>query len=638
MPFSLPPDTLTGLASTIAPSSEVRADLRSRIDRRIRTRLHDVSMASVPPVFRVQVRSALLRRIAALPSEYVRRTSRQVVLSQERRNALKQALFLRLTTTRHVFVHTSLKWAAASAVFLLLVRFALPIAFITPPLEAETAVQIVPEGTVSLLIGGIPIVAHSPRVLAGPALITTVDAPATLLLRDYAVVRIAPHTTVRLHTLSPTPLPADAGPTLSVLGNGSLWALGIVSPILPSMGIETEFGTVEISRASVAIQQTDTRVTVSAYDQGIVFEGHGKKVGLSSGERVVSDAKRMHAIHSLPLSVFQTPLVKDNLAKDANYRREIASLQEERRQTLAGILPTSPFYSLKRLAEEVDVFFTLNSDVKAQKRVAFADTRFSEAATLLKEGDTDAAIIPLTEYRQALLDLATSSSDNIVKFLINQQIADSIASVDFASPDAAVTTLKQAVLTVVKDVPNTAALKPEDIQAYTLADELEAHYQRLLSNNDLQEFARHYNDLAPYIHATFSSTSVNPLLRKELLARLITVSSKISPSEIAAPEAPVLAMRNSIEQYLPSAREQREIQVTQAELDARVAEMVRRVLTFRMPRSRENEILLAIAELKNDPNRGTLLRRFAKALPQGLTLYVDAELTKLAEEMRQKET
>lgn len=637
MPSSLDPDTLSGLAQNIVPSTGVREVLRRRIDRRIRSRLQDADLPAVSPAFRRRVFTSLQQRIASFPGDLLRTTSQQVAIAHDRRSFMREALFARLSPMRHVFVHTSIKWTSAVAVFLLLVRFALPLAFLAPQLEAESAVQMVPEGPVTLLIGGLAFSVNTPHILHGPTLITTHGAPATLLLNDL-VIRMNPGTTARLNVSSESPQPATLGSTISLIGKGSLWVLGIVPPIIPGIGVETAYGTVEVGRGSVAIEQTESHVTVSSYDRGVVFDSHGKTIGLSSGESVVADATRIHPIRTLPLSAFQKPWAKEQLAKDANYRREIASLQEERRQQLAGILPTSSFYPIKRLAEEVDVFFTLNSDVKAQKRITFADTRFSEAVTLLKEGDTDAAILPLTEYRQTLLELATSTEDNIVKFLVNQQIADSVASVDFTSPDAGIATLKEAVLAVVKDVPNTATLEPQDLQAYTLVDALEAQYHTLTAGGDPKEFAYRYAKLDPYITTTLKTTSVSPLLQKELLARLVSVSSLLKKYTATNPNDSVVALQQSIESYLPSEPEQRVIQATQAELDARVAAMVARVLTFRMPVSRANQLNLELAGLQNDPDRGTLLRRFAHALPQGLAPTVDAEIVQLSSELQGKGT
>ncbi len=88
---------------------------------------------------------------------------------------------------------------------------------------------------------------------------------------------------------------------------------------------------------------------------------------------------------------------------------------------------------------------------------------------------------------------------------------------------------------------------------------------------------------------------------------------------------------SDIAQYLPA--EQDKILLSEEELSAHVEQVVERVLLFRHPTSRYNQLLAEMRDLETDPNRGTLLRRLKAALPEGLGEYVNTEIQELRDEL-----
>jgi hypothetical protein len=91
-------------------------------------------------------------------------------------------------------------------------------------------------------------------------------------------------------------------------------------------------------------------------------------------------------------------------------------------------------------------------------------------------------------------------------------------------------------------------------------------------------------------------------------------------------------MQSDVAQYLPP--EPEKVLVSEEELNATVQAMVERILLFRHPLSRYNQLQVEMQSLGKNPNRGTLLRRLKAALPIGLGEYVNTEIKKLGDELK----
>ncbi|HRH93767.1 MAG TPA: DUF5667 domain-containing protein, partial [Candidatus Peribacteria bacterium] len=451
---------LTGLAEAQNPAKGAKDRIWKRVDARVRpAMLTDAVEQTVPSAaFRQDVRRKVLAK-TWLP-EGLKSLAGDVLLPAARTAELKESIFARLHPRSIRWTGFGIKWTAAFAAFLLAVRI-MPLVLLAPTTQAETSVQLIPSGEVWVSVGGVSTKVESPQVLKGPVVISTgAQSQATIILNDDGVLRLSPNTTLRLQDLGDRPQFAAAGTTAKLV-NGEVWALGLMPPTFQSLAIETSLGTAEVNAGSISVSDDGSTVTTAVYDKGASFStGENKHLFLVSGERAIARHTGPVYVNDMPPVLFTTPWVSVNLDQDAVHRTEIAQLQQDRREKMAGILPTSFLYPAKRIAEEVDVLFTLNSDAKAEKRVRQADTRLSEAMTLLDNGDDDQAAESLTEYRDTLVALASGTGDNLVQFLVKKQIDELNSSVAVASADNQLAAVQQAVLDVSAALPN-ADLKPK---------------------------------------------------------------------------------------------------------------------------------------------------------------------------------
>lgn len=591
--------SLRRLAQNVAPSEDFRTRVKARMRARIRMQTIQSLVSGTEPskAFRVSLKDRLMGRLAPL--------------------------------RRSQAVHTGFKWAAAFAVFILIIR-AMPLLLLAPTTSAEVGVQLVPYGgDVSVYTGGVWRIVDAPIVVRGPIMVSTGEGQATLILNDDGVLRLGSNTTLKLHDTGDRPQFASSGPTATLL-RGELWALGLLPPIVDGLTLETTLATLSLNAGSTFVTDKDGTVSVAVYDKGVTLTSGKQTSFLVTGEQASVKADKPFSITTLPARAFTDAKVSTYLSQDAVHRTEIARLQDERRETMAGILPTSFLYPAKRIAEQVDVLFTLTEDGRTEKRVSQANTRLSEALALIKEGQSTEASGSLTEYKEALMGLAADENDNLVKYLIEKQIADASASLSVASNGSgtSVALLRDAVAQVGAVIPD-AELSSKNIEGYVLVDKL-AQMTRLLRENDPVAAAHVYTEVRPYLAGLLSEKDgAHPLLQKEARSLLVSVSSLLKKSPQFSDVA--TAMMKDIAQYVPS--EQAEILVSEEELNAQVAAMINRIFIFRHPTSRYNQLLAEMRAIEGNPNRGTLLRRLKAALPEKIGEYVNTEIQKLSDEL-----
>lgn len=623
---------LQRLAENVTPGDGLRARVSDRIQARIQPRALANLVPGVTPAkdVRLSLRQRILGAIKPSSADELASLAADIGLPATSMNRLKNAVLSRLEPLQEsVAIHSGLKWTAAFAVFILIIR-AMPLILLAPSIQAEVGVQLIPGGEdVSVYVGGVWRPSASPEILRGPVMVRTGIAPATLILSDQGVLRLAPNTVIKLHDSEAAE--SVLSPTATIV-RGQLWALGLLPPIVDGLRLETSHGTLSLNAGSTSVSDDGDSVSVSVFDKGVTFQ-HGKQTAfLVTGEKIVVKDDRPFSIISLPANIFAEPWVKDNLSQDAVHRNEIAKLQEERREKMAGILPTSIFYSAKRMAEEVDVFFTLTHDGRTEKRISQANTRLNEALALIKDGQNNEATGPLTEYKQSLVALASDDGDNLVKYLIKKQIAD--ASTTLSTPlegTGSVALLQEAVMQVGAAIPN-GNLSARDIEGYILVDKLAQIHESLLAKQNSASAAETYAEVQPYLSALLQTQSgAHPLLQKEARALLVSASALIKNTVKTGSDAVLIAMQTDIEQYLP--QEQADVLLSEEELTARVQSMMERIFVFRHPRSRYNQLLAEMQNLRGDPNRGTLLRRLKHALPEGLGEYVNTEIQQLGDEL-----
>lgn len=622
---------LQQLASEVIPNDRFRSGVRQRVLSRLEPKSLSSLASGVEPqsAFRETVKDRILRSIRpgfAVDFESL------VSSVLPKRSAARRVLPAMRRLPQSPVVHGSLKWAAAFAVFLVIIR-TLPVILLAQPTWAASGVQLLPGGEdVTMYIGGVWQPVTEPQTLKGPAMIHTGASTATVVLNDDGVLRLAPNTTIKIQDLSDRPQLESSAPTATLV-KGTVWALGLLPPIVDSLTLETAQGTISLNAASASVQQDGANVTIAVYDKGITFDRNAQKTFLVSGERVSVSENQSTGVVQMSVRAFADQWVTTNLSQDAVHRADIARLQAERRTEIAGILPTSIFYPAKRIAEEVDVLFTLTHDGRTEKRIDQANTRLSEALALVKNGQSTEASEPLAEYRDSLVAMAGDQEDNLVKYLIKKQIADAgtTLSAPVTDTEAGARMIADAVAQVGAAIPD-ADLKPRDIEGYVLVDKL-AQINKILSlDKDPTAAAAIYSDIQPYLKDLLvSDTGAHPLLQKEAKSLLVSTSVLLKQSNAANKKVASL-MEDDISQYLPV--EQEQILLTEEELAQRVSEMLTRIFLFRHPTSRLNQVMAEIRNLDNDPNRGTLLRRLKNALPDTLGEYVNSVIRNSGNELK----
>lgn len=623
--------SLSRLRESVQPS----ADQHDRIWSRIRARTSAAaSMQSVVQEVMpttdsaARIKQSMLARI----SPPIGRALEKLGSSLEVPSRSFQFLKALQPATPQPSYHAWLRWSAAFVLVVLAFRIA-PLAFL-PSTQADTGVQLVSIGDgVQVYVGGVWRSAKGAELLKSAVMIRTdADSEATVILNDDGVIRLAADTTLKLHDLSDHPDQDTAGVTATLV-RGTVWALGLLPPFVDGLTLQTTHGTLALNAGSASVSDTDSKTTVSVFDRGVTFLSANEPTFLVAGEELVADTTVR--VRKLSDRELVASWALENLSHDAVHRTEIAKLLEERNKKAAGILPGSALYPVKRVAEKVDSFFAFTSDARTEKQVTQANTRLSEALALYQDGQSQEAAAQLDEYSSSLVALANTGDDSLVRHLLVQTIANQTTTLasDTATTDEpdSVSLLRQAVDSVAEAVPD-ADLALRDLEGYLLVDKLAEIKTALESGKSPEDIARLYAEVRPYLPSILSEESTtNPLLKREAESLLLGASSAAQSAPGRATDPLLIALDTDIDTFLPAQSDA--LKVTTEELDARVATMVERILLFRSPGQRYNQLLVEMSNIVADPNRGTLLRRLKAALPDALGEYVNTELKKLTDEL-----
>src|SRR3989344_7950850 len=109
-----------------------------------------------------------------------------------------------------------------------------------------------------------------------------------------------------------------------------------------------------LQEGSVSIEE-GTTVTVSVWDRRAIILRNTDRLPLVAGEQTWLWERNIPTVQRVAPETAEHAWVSQNLDRDAVHRRGIAMLEREERIAIAGILPTSSFYSVKRAAEDIDL-------------------------------------------------------------------------------------------------------------------------------------------------------------------------------------------------------------------------------------------------------------------------------------------
>lgn len=550
---------------------------------------------------------------------------------------VRDRVMARLSPQRHpAFGHMGLKWVSAFVVIALVVQIGPPL-LIAPSTAAESSVLLVPTlGTSSVLLHGFwqPVM-EEVTLVDGARLRTEKGGQMTVILHDDGNVRLGEGTVLALHDVSDRPEPALNASTLTI-EQGKVWVQGLLPQHLRGITIATPHGDIVVHGGSVSVEIGDM-ADVRVWDGHVTIVRGTDTLALVAGERVDLWNENVPSVRRIGDADYADAWVKQNLSKDATHRREVAQWQKERRAAQAGILPNSPLYPVKRVAEQVDMLLTFNEEDYVEKKLAQASTRLSEAAALIAQGDSGATV-PLEEYKAALHEIAMggSGSTSVAQFLLRQEIAENTAELAAATPDDDLYALKKAVLEAGASLPEeVAAVDEQDVQGTLLVDTLTV-VQDAVNSGDIDRAKAAFADVQPYLDSLQGNgDELKPEVRKEALALLSTVAAALGEGEQEVGSGSMQKdLLQDVVTYVPKVKSPKTPPLTEAQVQSMVQNMFDRIFVYKQPRARWNQLQYEMQQIQGHPDRGTILRHLYHALPEdGLARYVRTEIQGLRTEM-----
>lgn len=619
---------LRQLASDVTPSSDQRARVRSIIERRIEgpAILREAKTQATPALsVSKAIWSHLLSRIhaPAIASLFDRVRSLLDPAATAQQSIRRTILSHLLSPAPMPLTQRIYKWGAALIIVVMALR-ASPLLFIAPQSNADSSVLLRPSATgVELSSRGLwQPVTHEVELREATDLRTT-EGEATIMLFDDGNVRIDRRTTVSLQDVSDSVAQTSLDPTISLL-EGRMWVQGLLPDQVRGLIIVTPWGSVTVRGGSVSVAVTGETVRIEAWDRHVTVDEGMKSLSLVSGEYVTLPSNGSLVAMPLANSAYKQPWVSQNLQRDAVHQRELAQLQQERRAADAGILPNSPLYTVKRVAESVDVLLTLDPEAKIQKRLQQATTRLNEAAALIVQGDSGASI-PLDEYKRTLIEVASGTGDSITQALVQQQVAENAAQLSAALPDDQLYILKKTVLEAGAQLPDDV-VDARDVSGTLLVDTLDSLHRAIIDGNT-EQAAQALEVLKPYLPALHSGNNLlKPEVRKEALSLLADVAQSLATETSGSGRTLSDAITGEIAAYLPEEAKTSSpsvaavVTMTEEELQVAVRTTLSRVFNvYKMPQSRLNALRTEIKKYEGNPDEGRFLRRLYHDLPEEFT-------------------
>ena len=547
---------------------------------------------------------------------------------------IREILLTRLRPVSRILEgYMVLKWGVACVLLLLSIRL-VPVLFLPSTSIAGSLVTLLQtRGEVSLSSVG-----HSwenlegERVLQEGAVIRTRDGEVTIVIHDDGVIRLAPFTAVELHDLSDRPNSMGNTPTLTLI-HGRIWVQGLLLPHLPGVTIATSYGDVLIHEGSVSIEE-GVSVVVSVWDRRAIIVRDAQRLPLVAQERTWLWEGNIPVVKHIAAGEYQNDWIAQNISRDAVHQRDIAKWQWERRAEIAGILPTSPFYPVKRVAEHVDTFFTFGKEARVSKKLEQAERRLNEAAALLAEGQEGAISMPLEEYKETMLVLA---GDGEVSSTLLSAIRRNTATIAAALPGDDGYILKRAVLeadaavALANQDESHGGVEAEDAEGTLLIDTLTTIIPEVESDH-VDTFLSMAQDLEKYLPLFKKTSSLQPELRKESEQLLLHLSSSLLVHRAELGETGSILF-DRIAGYLPISEEVTIPLLTEEQVEQMVSGIKERVLgTFTMRHSRENQLRAELKALEGHPDQARILRRLHQVLPAWYAAYVREEMQKIRED------
>ncbi len=619
-----PEDLLKGIKKDIRPRASVQKNIRASLTARMQSDspLFAELKKSVTPT--KSAKSAIWNRIVPfveLPQIFTFTRLRGAINPTERFKVdVKQQVLQRITEPIEAAFSRSqpLKWASAFVLFGLLVRMS-PMLFIASPTVAESQYVLMPTyGEVSVLIEGIWQNVGRDMPLRSGSTIRTHDGGATLAFGNFGVIRMDKMTTLKVNDLSGRLEPASEMLPVATLFTGRAWAWSLIPEGLRSFTIATSAGHIAVN-GSVSIAEDDY-VDVEVYDRSAVVHKNGEKTYLTAGERTrLFEESNVLLVKKIPAKWNQYAWQTENRNRDLVHRSQTVQKQHEYRVAQAGILPTSPLYPAKRIAEYINELLVFSKESNLRMKLDNAETRLNEAAALIDNGD-DAALV-LQEYKQSLNDIANGEGSSLVEFLVQRALVQSQSMLSAALPGDESYVIKQTVLETSASI-DSPAVAGDHAQGALLLDGL-AVMLRAADEGRTDMVRTIWSDLHPNLVAVEDDTiAMSPSMYKEAKTLLAFLASTLHTASNRGVEIDP-ELLDDLALYLPPPTEPDAIVLSEAEIMEIVDGIKQKIFVYDMTQSRINQFMVEIRALAMHPDQGRILRRLALSLPEGPENFPD---------------
>lgn len=670
------------LAEASAPSSDAQDRVRARVLRRIQEPSSLALLRDALAPHPAAKRTVWSRVAATLhpqaPVGALDAVRALLTPSASAAQAVRAHVLSRLdvrSTPRFAF----LKWTSAIAVVAIALR-ASPLLFLAPHTEAMSRVLLTPViAPVEISDSGLWQSLHDEVSLTAETRLRTGVGEATVTLHSYGVVRLAPHTDIVLHDTSVHPGSRAQQPTLT-LKQGSVWVQGMVPATLPGILVQLPNGAVEVHEGSLSLS-VGAQDVVEVWNRRASVSQGDRSLLLVSGETVLLQPSILSAVRPVAAAAAESDWVQRNLSLDAFHQREIAQLQLERRAAAAGIHPTSPLYPVKRIAEQMDVLLTIGSEAKLQKELAYAETRLNEAAAIIVErakdesADASDAAVRLAGYRRTLQlvasgaqapvadagDMPAAEDADVVQSLLAEYKEGVLSAADGALAAGTGVTVAIVEREVTRNTVELASALPDDeafllkktvletnaaiaghdvpvvdVEGQLIIDTLSA-LQDTVEQGDVSQVEETLAELQPYLDSIArKERTLSPEMQKEADALLSSFATRVvARSEEQGDVEPSLL--TSVRTYLPRTIQptQRVASLTEGQIDQVVAQMLERIDTYTLERSRWNQLQQEFRRIEGHPDQGRILLKLYRRLPSGLTGYARTEIHELRMQRQQ---
>lgn len=562
---------------------------------------------------RDRIKASIQARIGHTPaSSLLERIGGWLSPSAETTSLVRSHVLMRLQPIAVHSSYTRTKWVAAFAVFALAIRIS-PVLVLAPHTVAESDVLLIPTaGAIEISLKGLWQPVSDEITLKESVSMRANGGQATVLFHDDGTLRLDSDANVTIYDLSDRPEPALDGATLA-LHAGRIWVQGLLPTYVRPLTVTTPAGDVVMHNGSVSLALEDGQLLVQVWDHSATVHQGDHTVLLVTGEqaRFRTDGS-YSSISRLSDSAYENTWVTQNLQRDAVHQREVAQMQRERSAAKAGILPTSPLYSIKRAAERMDVLLTLDPDTKLQKQINLASTRLNEAVALVSEGSSTGATVQIEEYQKALQEIASGSGSNsALQFLLRQEIAENAAALNATQTTDAVYSVKKAVLEATADL-SIDVVNDTDIQNIFLVDTLDALTQAL-AKEDFVAAQASYEAVIPYL-PLLQSGALSTDARKEALSLLTRAADQLQDQH-TDDEAQELS--SALKPFLSEPTEPVVVIVplSDEEVMAYATQILTNIDIFKLARPRLNQLRYEIKQIAAHPDNGRILRQLYHLLP-----------------------